>query len=43
MGRFVVSCKASGQLEDIYDFTDDRMGNYQAEAYLEGFNHTFNL
>ncbi len=43
MAKFVVSRSASAQPEAIYEFTDARMGNYQAEAYLEGFNHIFNL
>lgn len=40
---FVLSVRARGQLLDIYAFTAEKFGVYQAEAYHAGFERTFDL
>ena len=43
MGKFRVSLRARGQLIDVYAYTAERFGPYQAEAYYAGLERTFGL
>ena len=43
MSEYRLSLKASADLINIYVFTDERFGRYQAEAYHAGFERTFSL
>lgn len=43
MPDYRISVRARAQLIDIYAFTVERFGAYQAEAYHGGFERTFDL
>jgi toxin ParE1/3/4 len=43
MAEYRLTDRARGDLIDIYDFTEDRFGAYQADAYYAGLIRTFGL
>ena len=43
MSEFRLSKRATVRLGEIYQFSEDRFGRYQAEAYLAGFKRNFGL
>jgi toxin ParE1/3/4 len=43
MAKFTVSARAKAKLVEIYEFTEIRFGQYQADAYQAGFERTFGL
>ena len=43
MADFRLASRAKAQLIDIYDWTEERFGDYQAEGYYHGFRQTFRL
>ena len=43
VAEYRISDRAKLVLIDIYDFTDDKFGRYQADAYHAGFERTFGL
>lgn len=43
MAKFRLSDRARADLIDIYDFTEARFGQYQADAYHAGLQGTFDL
>jgi len=43
MAEFRLSLRARRTLIDIYAFTDEKFGRYQADAYHAGFEKTFGL
>jgi toxin ParE1/3/4 len=43
MAEYRLTDRARADLIDIYDFTDNRFGAYQADAYYAGLIRTFGL
>jgi toxin ParE1/3/4 len=43
VSEYRLSVRARADLIDIFSFTDERFGRYQAEAYHAGFERTFGL
>ena len=43
MADFRLSERAERDLIEIYDYTEETFGAYQAEAYHAGLEHTFDL
>ena len=43
MAEYRLTKLARANLQDIYEFTDARFGNYPAEAYFEGLRSSFEL
>jgi ParE toxin of type II toxin-antitoxin system, parDE len=43
MAEYRLTDRARADLVDIYDFTEDKFGAYQAEAYYAGLIRTFGL
>ena len=43
MSEFRLSNRATVRLQEIYLFSEDRFGRYQAEAYLAGVKRSFEL
>lgn len=43
MAKYRLTDRARTDLFDIYDFTEDKFGSYQAEAYYAGLVRTFEL
>jgi plasmid stabilization system protein ParE len=43
MVEYKLTDRARGDLVDIYDFTENRYGAYQADAYYAGLIRTFGL
>lgn len=43
MAEYRLSVRAAAQILDIYSFTEQAFGSYQAEAYYAGLERTFDL
>ena len=43
MGEFRIATRARADLIDIYEFSEQRFGAYQARAYYAGLIRTFSL
>ena len=43
MADFRLSVRAERDLIEIYDYTEETFGSYQADAYHAGLEHTFDL
>jgi toxin ParE1/3/4 len=43
MSEFRISERAATQFDDIYDYSEERFGRYQAEAYSAGLRRSFEL
>lgn len=43
MALYRLTDEAVEHTEGVYDFTIDRFGEYQADAYVAGLKHTFEL
>lgn len=43
MGSYRLSARAVAQIDEIYDYTAETFGSYQADAYHAGLERTFGL
>jgi toxin ParE1/3/4 len=43
VAEFKLSARAEADLLDIYEYTENTFGTYQADAYLAGLERTFDL
>ncbi len=43
MAKYELTDQATAELLGIYDYSESKFGTYQAEAYLAGLEHTFQL
>jgi toxin ParE1/3/4 len=43
VARYELTEQATAELVAIYEFSESKFGTYQAEAYLAGLEHTFQL